>query len=64
LVPEDFELFTAVAGAIEVGGIHGREGFRRYFEVLGDTWEDFRVVIEEYRDLGDRVLVLGRTEAR
>jgi ketosteroid isomerase-like protein len=59
---KDYVIFTAVAGAIESGGIRGPESLRRYFEMLDDTWEEFRLVIEEYRDLGDRVLGLGRTE--
>ncbi len=64
LVTEDYVLFTAVAGAVEVGGIQGREGARRYFDMLDETWEEFLLVIEEYRDLGECVLALGRTEGR
>jgi ketosteroid isomerase-like protein len=64
LVTEDFVLLTAVAGTIEAGGIRGREGVRRYFDVLDETWAEFRIVLDEFRDLGDRVLVLGRTEGR
>ena len=64
LTAEDYEMLLAVAGAIEAGGIRGRESVRRYFEMLGETWEEFRLVIEEYRDLGDCVLALGRTEGR
>jgi ketosteroid isomerase-like protein len=41
-----------------------REGMRQYFEMLGETWDEFRLVIEEYRDLGDCVVGLGRTEGR
>jgi ketosteroid isomerase-like protein len=60
----DFELFTAVTGSIEGGGIRGRESMQRYYEMLDETWEEFRLVAEEFRDLGDCVLVLGRTEGR
>ena len=60
----DFEFFPAVSGSIESGGGRGREGVQRYYEMLDETWEDFRLVAEEFRDLGDRVLVLGRTEGR
>jgi uncharacterized protein len=42
----------------------GREGMERYFEALGDTWSEFRAVAEEFRDLGDRMLVLVRLEGR
>jgi ketosteroid isomerase-like protein len=61
---EDYLLFTAVAGAVEVGGIRGREGIRRYFDVLDEAWEEFRIIADDVRDLGDRVLGIGRTEGR
>jgi len=61
---EDYLLFTAVAGAVEVGGIRGREGVRRYFDMLDEAWEEFRIIADEFRDLGDRVLGIGRTEGR
>jgi len=57
-------LFAAVTGSIESGGIHGRESVQRYYEMLDDTWEEFHRVAEEFRDLGDRVLMLGRTKGR
>jgi len=31
---------------------------------ISSTWEALRAVAEEFRDLGDRVLVLGRMEGR
>ena len=35
-----------------------------YFEEISNTWEELRVLAGELRDLGDRVVVLGRTEGR
>jgi ketosteroid isomerase-like protein len=64
LTTADFELFAAVTGSIEGGGIRGRESVQRYYEMLDETWGEFRVVPQEFRDLGDRVLMLGRTEGR
>ena len=32
--------------------------------MLDETWAEFRIILDEFRDLGDRVLVLGRTEGR
>jgi hypothetical protein len=64
LISADFELYTAVAGKIEGGAIQGRESLQRYYEMLDETWEEFRLVPDEFRDLGDRVLILGRTEGR
>ena len=31
---------------------------------IRDTWEEIRVVADEFRDLGDSVLMLGRMEGR
>jgi ketosteroid isomerase-like protein len=42
----------------------GREGIREYFEDVGRVWRTLEVVPHEFRDLGDRVLVLGRVYAR
>jgi len=64
LITADFELFAAVTGSIERGGIGGRESVQRYYEMLDETWEEYHLVAEEFRDLGDRVLMLGRTVGR
>ena len=32
--------------------------------MLSESWEEFRSVIEDYRDLGDHVLMLGRNTGR
>ena len=56
----DFELFPALAGAVEGGSFRGREGMEAYFEASKDTWEELRLIAEEIHDLGDRVLWLGR----
>lgn len=42
----------------------GREGVRQWLEDLARDWEYFDPLYEEYRDLGDRVLILGRWRAR
>jgi ketosteroid isomerase-like protein len=61
-VTPDFEFLPATAGTIEGHSYRGREGFEEYLAERRDAWEEFRPVIEEYRDLGDRVLGLGRIE--
>ena len=61
---EDCVLLPAVAGSVETGGIRGRKGFRRYFEMIDETWEEFRINADEFRDLGERVLAIGHTEGR
>ena len=60
----DFAFFPALDRTVEGDSYRGREGIERYFEMLGDTWEELHVLGDEIRDLGDRVLVLGRVEGR
>jgi ketosteroid isomerase-like protein len=42
----------------------GRDGIEHLYAMLSESWEDFQTVPQEYRDLGDRVLVLGRNRGR
>jgi ketosteroid isomerase-like protein len=64
LTTQDFEWFPALPGTVEGGGYLGREGIETYFDEIRSTWEGLRVLGDELRDLGDSVLVLGRTEGR
>ncbi len=64
LTTPDFEWFPAMDRLIEGGSYRGREGIEAYFEVVSGSWEEFQVLPDEFRDLGDRVLVLGRAEGR
>ena len=57
---EDVELFAALAGAVEGGGFHGRAGIEAYFQITAETWSEFRILAEDFSNLGDRVLVAGR----
>jgi ketosteroid isomerase-like protein len=42
----------------------GHAGFRQWIEDLDTDWEYFETCPEEFRDLGDRVLILGHWRAR
>ena len=64
LFTPDFEWFSAFSGTVEGDTYRGREGIERYFGEISDTWQEFRAIAEEYRDLGDRVLLLGRFQGR
>jgi ketosteroid isomerase-like protein len=45
--------------------LRGREGIESYVREVSDTWEEYRVVVQDFRDLAeDRVLVLSRVEGR
>jgi ketosteroid isomerase-like protein len=59
-----YEWFPALMGAVDGASFVGREGVARYYEVVDDTWEEFSVAGEEFRDLGDSVLARIRVEGR
>jgi ketosteroid isomerase-like protein len=64
LTTPDFAWFPALPGTIEEDGYRGREGIKTYLGEVRGTWERLRIVIDELRDLGDGVLLLGRAEGR
>ena len=43
----------------EAGTHQGRDGLRRFWETWRDTFEEFRLEIEETIDAGDRVVVMA-----
>jgi ketosteroid isomerase-like protein len=61
---DDFKFVPALLAMVEGGSIRGREGLEAFFEAIPNTWDEFRTLVEDFRDLGDQVLVLGRAEAR
>jgi ketosteroid isomerase-like protein len=60
----DFEWYPAIARAIDGAGYRGREGVERFAADTSENWEELQTTAEEFRDLGDRVLVLGRLQGR
>ena len=58
--------WRAAEGAIDdVGEMHGRVAVRGYIKDWIDTFDDFSVVVEELRDVGDdRVLAIQRLKGR
>jgi uncharacterized protein len=59
LTTEDLEWKTGL-GAVEGEVFHGREGIATYFARLGSAWDSFLFLADEYRDLGEVVIALGR----
>jgi ketosteroid isomerase-like protein len=59
----DFEWTTSMA-AVEGEVFVGRAGIDTYFGRMKDAWDEFQTLADEYRDLGDRVLLLGRLNGR
>jgi ketosteroid isomerase-like protein len=64
LSTEDFEFTPAIAAGVEGGSVKGHEEFRRFFTGLQETWETFRIELDELREVGDRVLTIGRLTAK
>jgi ketosteroid isomerase-like protein len=58
LATADCEMTSQLLDA--TADFQGREGVERYYGMLTESWEDFQAVAQEYRDLGDRLLALGR----
>jgi ketosteroid isomerase-like protein len=60
----DFEWFPVFAARVEGDVYRGREGIETFLGEIDEIWDEFLPVPEEYRDLGDRVLGLGRLKTR
>jgi ketosteroid isomerase-like protein len=64
VVTPDFEWFPAMPATLEGGGYQRREGIETYYREIRDTRTELRVVVDEFRDLGDQVLALRRLVGR
>jgi ketosteroid isomerase-like protein len=62
LSTDDFEWVTWT-GTVDPTAYHGAEGLARYFRDA-DVWEVLNLEAQEFRDLGDEVLVVGTFHAR
>jgi len=64
LYDPDVEYLPLTGTRVESGGYRGHEGVRAYFAEARELWDVMVPEGEEYRDLGDRVLVAGRCRVR
>ena len=64
LATADVEWLPVFAARVEGDSFQGREGIEAFLAEVAETWEEFRPVPEEYEDLGERVLAIGRLETR
>jgi ketosteroid isomerase-like protein len=64
LVTPDFVWESALAGGLDGGSYCGRDGVERFAADTSEYWEELQNTVEEFRDLGDRVFVLGRLTGR
>jgi ketosteroid isomerase-like protein len=62
-VTPDLEWFPAMPVTFAGGAFRGREGIESYIREVNEAWEEYRVVGENFRNLGEQVLVLSRVEA-
>lgn len=55
---------SAIVSGAEGGTYRGHEGLRAWAAASEAAFEELRATPEEFRDLGDRVLMLGRVVVR
>jgi ketosteroid isomerase-like protein len=63
----EFEFVAAVMSTVEgdAGTVRGGEqGIRQYFAILDEPWESFVVDEDEYREVDDQVVCVGRLRAK
>lgn len=64
LTTADVEWEPVFAAQVEGAVYRGRSGIEAFLRELRETWDEFRPIPEDYRDLGSRVLGLGRLHAQ
>jgi uncharacterized protein (TIGR02246 family) len=60
----DADMSTLTSELVQGKAYRGHTGIREYFSSFADVWEELRLEPEEIRDLGDRILVIGRWSSR
>jgi SnoaL-like domain len=60
----EVEIHPAIVGGPEGVVYRGLNGNRQFWTDVDAALSEFRIDPEEFRDLGDRILVLGRAYAR
>jgi ketosteroid isomerase-like protein len=57
------ELHSAIIGGAEGNVYSGHQGLRNWYADTFETFSEVTIDVSEWRDLGDRVLLLGRLQA-
>ena len=60
----EVEWHSAIVGGAEGNVYRGHEGFRKWYADSFESFEVLRNTWSEFRDLGDRVIAIGRVKAR
>jgi ketosteroid isomerase-like protein len=63
-VHPEVEVHPGLVGVLEGTVYRGRDGFKQFLEEVDVAWVEYRIEPEEFRDLADTVLVLGRARGR
>ena len=63
-IDPEAELHSAIIGGAEGNTYRGHDGVRKWMAESDAAFEELRPLEPEYRDLGDRVLMLGHFHAR
>jgi ketosteroid isomerase-like protein len=58
------EFLPLTGTRVESGGYLGHAGVREYFEEVADIWEELRPYADDFRTVGDYVVVLGGCAVR
>jgi ketosteroid isomerase-like protein len=67
LAHADPEIVFATVTGEQIGRdepYHGHDGMREYFRDVARVWEELRLVPQDFRQVGECVLVTGRVTAR
>jgi ketosteroid isomerase-like protein len=56
--------FVPLRSLVVGGSYHGHEGIRQFFEDLDEEWEKRFIHLDEFREHGDTVLLLGEFQAK
>ena len=64
LLHPEVEVRPAIVGGLEGTVYRGVSGNRQFWADVDAAWATFRIEPQQFRDLGGRVLVLGRAIAR
>ena len=60
----DADMSTLTSELVQGKAYRGHTGIREYFSSFADVWEELQLDPDEIRDLGDRILVIGRWTSR
>jgi uncharacterized protein len=60
----DARMATLTSSKLWGGAYQGHDGIREYFDSFAEVWDEMRLFPEEFRDLGDTVVVTGHWRSR